>query len=203
MSRLPSFPVLLYHGVTRAGEEAPCAPRERKYWLEAHRLRTQLRLLRLTAHRFAPLTETWGASRLAARGHRPIVLTFDDGRASDYEAAFPVLVETGARAEFFVNTATVGTPGFLSWAQIAEMQQAGMAFQSHAHEHVDLRQLGPQALAEQLGGSRRRLEDRLGAAVEFLAAPYGRTSPRVIAAALKQGYRAVCTSRTLHGKQNR
>ena len=52
----------------------------------------------------------------------------------------PLLVEAslglgeaaGARAEFFINTATIGQPGYLTWGQVAEMHRAGMSFQSRS-----------------------------------------------------------------------
>ena len=51
------------------------------------------------------------------------------------------------------------------------------------------------ALEYQLRESKQRLEDGLGTAVQFLAAPYGLLDRRVLDAAREQGYRAVCTSR--------
>jgi hypothetical protein len=49
------------------------------------------------------------------------------------------------------------------------MQRAGMAFQSHGHEHVDLSRL-PVAPSSTRCESQARL-DGLGTAVEFLVAP--------------------------------
>jgi peptidoglycan/xylan/chitin deacetylase (PgdA/CDA1 family) len=125
---------------------------------------------------------------------RPVVLTFDDGRASDYDAAFPLLATAGVRAEFFLNTGTIGSAGFLTWSQVAEMQRAGHGFQSHSHDHVVLRGLSRRRLEEQLGESKARLEDHLGARVEFLAPPYGLLDRRVVEVARDVGYRAVCGS---------
>jgi peptidoglycan/xylan/chitin deacetylase (PgdA/CDA1 family) len=51
------------------------------------------------------------------------------------------------------------------------------------------------ALEYQIRESKQQLEDRLGAAVEFLAAPYGLLDRRVLDVAREQGYRAVCSSR--------
>ena len=58
-----------------------------------------------------------------------LLKTFDDGRATDYEVAFPLLLAAGVRAEFFVNTATIERAGHLTWSQIMEMHRAGMSFQ--------------------------------------------------------------------------
>ena len=47
---------------------------------------------------------------IAAAAARSFI-SFDDGMKSDYRAAFPLLVEYGFAAAFFVNTAEVGKPG--------------------------------------------------------------------------------------------
>lgn len=190
--RLPGIPVLLYHGLARSAAAA-VPPGEQKYWVTAERFREHLDELAPTD--VCLLEELWAQPPIPAPARRPVVLTFDDGNASDYRLAFPALAARGLRAEFFVNTALVGRPGFLSWAEIAEMQRAGMSFQSHGHDHVDLLALSGPALREQLEGSRRRLEDRLGRPVHFLAAPYGRLNSRLVGAAIQAGYRAVCGSR--------
>jgi peptidoglycan/xylan/chitin deacetylase (PgdA/CDA1 family) len=185
--------VLLYHGLTAAAHDGAVPAGELKYWLLSSQLREHLAQLRQLGCHIERLGEAWAAGRNSIES--PVVLSFDDGRSSDYELVFPLLLEAGATAEFFVNTATLGTPGFLTWAQVREMHQAGMSFQSHGHDHVDLSRLAAPVLERQLGESRRRIEDWLGAPVEFLAMPYGLVSVPVLAAAREQGYRAVCTSR--------
>ena len=193
--RLSGFPVLMYHGVA-PGAAVPAVPRaELKYWVAAPELCTQLADIRRAGARVTGLGEAWHSAKALDGPEPPVVLTFDDGQAADYEASFPLLLEAGARADFFVNTANIGKSGFLNWEQIAEMQRAGMTFQSHSHEHVDLSRLPARALQRQIRESKRRLEDGLGTAVEFLAAPYGLLDRRVLDVAREQGYRAVCTSR--------
>jgi len=122
-------------------------------------------------------------------------ITFDDGCSSDYEKAFPLLLEAGIRADFFLNTATIGKPGYLNWEQVREMQKSGMAFHSHGHSHVVLSTLDQMAVEGELGMSRQILEDKLGCPVDFLAAPYGLLNRRVIREAFRLGYRGVCNSR--------
>lgn len=192
---LSGFPVLLYHGVTRSGEEPPVAGAERKYWVSANQLRTQLGQVRGAGSRVVRLRDAWAPESHVAGPDRPVVLTFDDGRAADYAVSFPLLREAGVPAEFFVNTAAVGTAGFVTWAQLAEMSRAGMSIQSHGHDHVNLAHLPVRALEDQLARSKAQIEDRLGAPVEFLATPYGLVNPRVFTTAREQGYTAVCTSR--------
>jgi hypothetical protein len=51
------------------------------------------------------------------------------------------------------------------------------------------------ALDAELTESKRRLEDRLGSRVDFLAVPHGVLDRRVVRRALAAGYRAVCSTR--------
>lgn len=192
--RLPGVPIFNYHGLVEAlSSEIP--PDAQAFWLTPGQFRDHLAHIRETGFRVAVLEETRRntADRLAKV---PIVvLTFDDGLASDYEFAFPLLTEFGMRAIFFINTSTVGQVGYLTWPQIAEMHRAGMSIQSHGHRHLDLTVLPTQTLDAELLESKRCLEDRLGCSVEFLAAPHGLLNRRVIRHALANGYRAVCRTR--------
>jgi peptidoglycan/xylan/chitin deacetylase (PgdA/CDA1 family) len=183
----------MYHGLLRDGERAD-GERASKYWLPRELFAAHLRRAAQDGRRVGLLREVWALGAPATDPGPPVALTFDDGRASDYEVAFPALTEAGAVADFFVNTTTVGRPGFVSWAQIMEMQRSGCSFQSHSHDHVALLWLSRAALENQLDRSKRMLEDRLGSPVSFLAAPYGLINRRVVEMARKVGYRAVCNS---------
>jgi peptidoglycan/xylan/chitin deacetylase (PgdA/CDA1 family) len=186
-------PVLLYHGLT-VSSDRKVGSREKKYWVSEARFRGHLNQIHRGGYRVLLLRQLW--NNLAASGEEgnPVALSFDDGRVSDYSIAFPALLEASAGADFFVNTGHIGKQGFLSWQQIAEMQRAGMAFQSHGHEHVDLSRLSEKQLSRQLELPKRLLEDRLGAPVDFLAVPYGLVNAGVVDMALRLGYQAVCTS---------
>jgi peptidoglycan/xylan/chitin deacetylase (PgdA/CDA1 family) len=184
-----SFPVLMYHGLLRPGERA-AGERDTKYWLPAEAFRADLARLAAEGRRARRLADLWSGTDVPGG----VAVTFDDGRESDYEVAFPALADAGAEADFFVNTATVDTPGYLSWSRIREMHRAGLSFQSHSHDHIALLWLPAAALEHQLRHSKEMLEDRLGRAVDFLAVPYGLLNRRVREAAWRVGYRAVCNS---------
>ena len=178
--------VLMYHGI---GAEAPG---DARYVVSAERFAAQLEAIRAAGHRVVSLAALRAAEGAGARP--PVVLTFDDGRQSDFTGAYPGLRERGLHGEFFVNPGTVGRPGYVTWPQLREMAAAGLAVQSHAHDHVYLTRLDARALDRQLRDSRHRIEDEVGAPVRYLAAPYGDCSRRVVEAALAVGYHAVCTS---------
>jgi peptidoglycan/xylan/chitin deacetylase (PgdA/CDA1 family) len=190
---LSGVPVLMYHGLG-ASPPADLGPRERTYWLSTEAFGRQLALVRRGSHRVVGLYDSWADETGERRAPAPVVLTFDDGRASDYEVAFPMLLAARVPGAFFINTATIGRPGYLTWAQVVEMHRAGMSFQSHAHDHVVLPALSESALRAQLEISRQQIEDRVGRRVDFVAAPYGLLDRRLVNTAREVGYRAVCGS---------
>lgn len=190
---LKGVPVLLYHQLS-AAEEPRLPARKDKYQVSASQFHAHLELIWQRGCRVCLLRDFWSTAAHSDTSEPGVILTFDDGRASDYEVAYLNLLQKGARAEFFINTASIGRPGFLAWAQINEMHRAGMSFQSHGHDHVVLSLLPARELRRQLEMSKHILEDHLGSAAEFLAIPYGFSNHRVNQVAWDVGYRAVCDS---------
>jgi peptidoglycan/xylan/chitin deacetylase (PgdA/CDA1 family) len=135
-----------------------------------------------------------------------VVLTFDDGFATVYEHAFPILKASGLPATVFLVAETLSPEGrtvdwvapwdnppptplpTLSLDQILEMQEAGISFGSHSYAHHDLTRLGEQECERDLADSRELLESLLGRPVPFLAFPFGRHDERVRRAARRAGY---------------
>jgi len=122
-------------------------------------------------------------------------LTFDDGRASDYTEALPVLRELGLRATFFVVPTLVGTPGHVAWTELREMIAAGMEVGSHSLTHPFLPLLDRTRLEHEYGESKAILEDRLGTPVRAASLPRGWAPPDLEPVLQALGYRVFCTSR--------
>lgn len=192
--RLDGFAVALYHGV---GDPAKYGipSRERKYWVSRNQFERQLRVINELGCRVHPLHEAWRANPAAEGSARLTALTFDDGRVSDYEAAFPSLCVRRYLADFFINPSNVGKPGYMNWRQIVEMASAGMSFHSHGMHHVDLSSLSAAKLRVELVSSKAEIEARVGKPVRYLGAPYGLLNREVLRVAVEEGYQAVCSSR--------
>jgi peptidoglycan/xylan/chitin deacetylase (PgdA/CDA1 family) len=183
----------MYHGISKSN--CSVYPHsEAKFWLSEDLFAQQLGEIRSNGCQTLTLVDVWNHQKTASEQKRRVVMTFDDGHSSDYEAAFPILERLGMRADFFVNTATVSTSGYLTWSQIAEMRRAGMGFHSHGHDHVVFTRLSYTHLRNQLARSKEILEDRLAEAVEFFGAPYGFLNRRTVGCAFEVGYKWICNS---------
>jgi peptidoglycan/xylan/chitin deacetylase (PgdA/CDA1 family) len=183
-------PVLLYHRIART------TPAEDPLRLSVppERFATQMRTLARAGFRVRSLEHLgrWC-------GGRELFLSFDDGYLDNHTVAFPILQRLGFTATIFVATAHVGGSSrwdagnaapLMSWSQVAEMERAGFSFQSHTRTHADLCRCDDATALEELRGSRRDLEDRLGHAVTDVAYPFGSYDERVARLAMEAGYRA-------------
>lgn len=68
-----------------------------------------------------------------------VIFTFDDGYASWYTIGFPLLTRMGIICSLCITTGNIGTAGYLSWAEILEMYNAGIDILDHSATHPDLR----------------------------------------------------------------
>lgn len=120
---------------------------------------------------------------------KPIILSFDDGWKDQIVYAFPILEKFHYRATFFVFTNAIGRKGFLTWDDLATLRDAGMTIGSHSKSHPFLIKISdPAALADEISGSKRILEDHLGITVNEFAYPFGQYNAAIVEMVKKAGY---------------
>jgi peptidoglycan/xylan/chitin deacetylase (PgdA/CDA1 family) len=133
---------------------------------------------------------------------RAVVITMDDGYASVYEHAFPLLKKHGFPATVFVYTDFVGAKDALSWEQMAEMKASGLVdIESHSKTHSNLSYRLPgesdSAYRERLKTEVRvplqLLQKRLSAAPVSFAYPFGDTNQQVMDQLSKADYQLAVT----------
>jgi peptidoglycan/xylan/chitin deacetylase (PgdA/CDA1 family) len=193
--------VLCYHAVS---------PRwEADLSVTPERLERQISTLR--ARGYVPSTFTRALQVPSAK--KTLAVTFDDGFASVYELAWPVLRRLGVPATLFVPTALIGEdrrlswPGIadwsssshaeelraMSWDQVRELDRDGWEIGSHTRTHPRLTTLTDDRLVDELAGSRHDIEEALGRSCRSIAYPYGDVDLRVVAAASDAGYATAAT----------
>jgi len=72
---------------------------------------------------------------LDAIGTREVTLTFDDGGKSFLHPIADLLEARGRRGYFFITTGRIGTPGFLTAAEVCELHTRGHVVGSHSATH--------------------------------------------------------------------
>jgi peptidoglycan/xylan/chitin deacetylase (PgdA/CDA1 family) len=130
----------------------------------------------------------------AALPPKPIVISVDDGYVDDVTRILPALKRYRMVATFFVITGRTTEPGFLSAAQIRQLDQAGMDVGDHTAHHLDLRALTPSELQSETAGSRHALDRILGHPVYFFAYPFGAFNDSVVTAVKDAGFSMAYTT---------
>ena len=80
-------------------------------------------------------------------------------------------------------------PLSLTWPMIQEMHRAGIIIGSHTRRHVSLPAEAADTVVAELEGSKRAIEEQVGATVRHFAYPGGQFTPRDVDALERTGYR--------------
>lgn len=122
-----------------------------------------------------------------------VAITFDDGFVNTAEIAAPLLARHQLPATVFAVTEHVGgtnawrgeiaqdipTLPLMDWASLGRLAEGGFSIGAHGRTHASLTDLGPEALADEIGGSAERIERELGVRPTTFAYPYGRVNETV------------------------
>jgi peptidoglycan/xylan/chitin deacetylase (PgdA/CDA1 family) len=130
----------------------------------------------------------------AVTGRPGVLLTFDDGNASDLEIALPYLVKHGLTAQFFIAAGLLGEPGRLDRDGVRELVQAGMTIGSHGWAHCDWRRLAPGQEHQELIEAPRLLSELAGTTVSAVSIPFGSYDRHVLRRLRQAGATRVYTS---------
>jgi peptidoglycan/xylan/chitin deacetylase (PgdA/CDA1 family) len=125
---------------------------------------------------------------------RPVVLTFDDGYADLYTAAYPLLKQHRFKAVAYIVSGFVGSGRNVSPEQVREMDRNGIEIASHTFSHADLGASDPARLAMELGRSRADLEALVGHPVLDFCYPYGHFNDAAVQAIQRAGYLTATTT---------
>lgn len=123
---------------------------------------------------------------------RTIAITVDDAYLSVYEHAWPRLKEAGLPFTLFVATGAIDrkVQGYMSWEQIRELRDGGVAIGSQTRSHPHMTTLDPVSVERELADSNQRFVDELGAKPALFAYPYGEYSLLVRGAVSEAGFEA-------------
>lgn len=150
--------------------------------------------------RLSELAEFLAGKRALPR--RSVVITMDDGYASAYVHAYPLLKKHRFPATVFVYTDFIGAKDALTWEQMREMVASGLIdIQSHSKTHANLADRLPgesedtyrKRLDTEVRAPQQALETKLGAPVHSFAYPYGDTNALVADRLARADYRLAVT----------
>ena len=185
-------PVLMYHHV---GDPPPGADEMRlRLTVDNSSFAAQLQLLADRGYETITLGDVAAALAGGSLPPKPVLLTFDDGYADSFDIALPLLQRYGMTGVFFIVSGLVGTDGYMTWERVQTLAGAGMEVEAHSRWHTDLTKASAGGLDEEVAGSKRDLEERLGVGVRFFCYPSGTYNDAVIAALAAAGYTGAVTT---------
>lgn len=111
-------------------------------------------------------------TELHAESGGSVTLTFDDGNASQFQYAAPLLASSAQKAVFYVNSGLVGRAGYMKWSQLATLKRDGHEIGGHTLQHVELPTVNEQQRNRQINEDFQRLSRRNLSPKNF-AVPYG------------------------------
>jgi peptidoglycan/xylan/chitin deacetylase (PgdA/CDA1 family) len=189
-TRAERVPVLMYHVV----DSAPPGTPEPRLWVPRSQFAAEMNDLASRGYHVVTLQQVWDSWR-GGTGlpGKPIVVSFDDGYASQYRNALPIL-----RAHHWPGVLNLEVAALHTTLRASETRgliRAGWEVDSHTMTHPDLTRVGPARLRYEVAGSRSWIRARFGVPVNFFCYPSGRYDARVIAAVKAAGYLAATTTR--------
>jgi peptidoglycan/xylan/chitin deacetylase (PgdA/CDA1 family) len=186
-NRTPSIPILMYHSVSDGGEDKREAEAHPYYRTSTTPQRFAEQIQHLHDNGYQTVSPAEAVSQLQGQSlvepnqiaDKKVVITFDDGYRDFARHAFPVLSQYGFSATVYLPTAYIGESPIqfngkdcLTWAEVRELSHHGIGFGSHTVTHPQLRDLSPAAVREEISGSKKTIEEKLGRAVDSFAYPY-------------------------------
>lgn len=187
-------PILMYHVIAEAPADAPYP----NLYVSEHDFAMQMRWLARHGYTAVTQREVWSHWRGgAALPAKPIVISFDDGYRSVFEAALPHMRARSWPGVLNLTVKNLRVPGGLSPYKVRTLVDAGWELASHTLTHPDLTRLDEQTLTREVTRSRDVLRSRFGVPVDFFCYPAGRYDSRVIRTVRRAGYLGATT--TLEG----
>src|SRR3954471_2156198 len=180
-------PILTYHELRSPPDRAAAS-----IWVPASRFDAEVQALARAGYHGVTLSEAWAAWHGGpALPAKPVVISFDDGYASQYTVAGPALNRLGWAAVLDLATARIGPR--LRAARIRALLGRGWELASHTLTHPDLRRVSSARRRHEVAGSRAMLRRRLGVPVRFFCYPSGRNDAATRAAVAAAGYTGATT----------
>ena len=180
-------PILMYHVIN---PPLPGAPFPGLY-VPAGEFAAQMQALKAAGWHAVTMDqlEAYWTRGVPLGAGKPIVLTFDNGYASQYVNALPILKRLGWVGN--ENIQLSGLPpsqGGLTDAQVHGLLSAGWELDTQGISHADLITLDAAQLHYQIATARQTLQKRYGVPVNWFCYPSGHYNATVIAAVKAAGY---------------
>ena len=162
-------PILLYHHIL-------IGKPPNLYSVSMGTFKEQLSYLKNNGYQTISVSELIRAITVGADlPEKPIIITFDDGNENVYLNAFPLMKNFSFTGAVYIIANRIDAEGFLTKIQIKELLSSGWEVGSHGMKHIDL-VITPGALRDEIGNSKKIIEDMLDFKLSSFAYPFGKAT---------------------------
>jgi peptidoglycan/xylan/chitin deacetylase (PgdA/CDA1 family) len=182
-----TVPVLMYHVINPPPAGAPFPG----LYVPADEFAAQMQALKAAGWHAVTMDqlEAYWKRGVPLGPGKPIVLTFDNGYASQYDNALPILRRLGwVGNENIQLTGLPPSQGGLTDSQVRGLIAAGWELDTQGISHADLITLDGSQLSYQVATARKMLQKRYGVPVNWFCYPSGHYDAAVIAAVKAAGF---------------
>jgi peptidoglycan/xylan/chitin deacetylase (PgdA/CDA1 family) len=183
-----AVPILAYHVINVAPATSSAPP---ALYVPVDEFTSQMNALKAAGWHAVTLDQLeayWTHGTSLGPG-KPIVITFDDGYASQYTNALPVLKRLGwVAVENIAVTGLTPSDGGLTDAQVHGLLQAGWQLGAEGPSTAKLTTSDPTLLDGIVLSARQTLQSRYGVALNWFAYPAGAYDSTIVAAVRSAGF---------------
>jgi peptidoglycan/xylan/chitin deacetylase (PgdA/CDA1 family) len=183
-----TVPILVYHVINDPPAQSSADP---ALYVSADQFSSQMDALKAGGWHAVTLDQLeafWTGTAALGPG-KPIVLSFDNGYASHYTSAAPVLKRLGwVGVENLQVNGLPPSDGGLTDAEIRGLVSAGWELDTQGASHADLPTLDPAHLSYETATARSQLRSRYGAHVNWFSYPSGHYDATSVAAVRAAGF---------------
>jgi peptidoglycan/xylan/chitin deacetylase (PgdA/CDA1 family) len=193
------IPILLYHSVDVSSSEA-----YRRWSIHPSLFAEHLDVITGLGHDCLTVSEYIDRRAVGTLPDRPLLVTFDDGRADFSEHAVPILASRKIPSTMYVVSGHIGATSswlpipderdrpMMSWTELRSLSEAGVEIGAHSLTHPELDVIGNKRARQEIAESRDHLEAGLARPVRSFAYPHGYHSRAVVGIVADSGYDSAC-----------
>ncbi|MBR6729046.1 MAG: polysaccharide deacetylase family protein [Clostridia bacterium] len=196
-AQLPTPLILMYH---RISDTLPSDA----FTITSSMLEEDIKQLKTLGYTFCTAEELHTAER-AKSTKKLAVITFDDGYQSDLTLALPILEKYGASATFFIIGSKIGTPEYLTEAELktlASSRAAQIGNHSHSLHKLPFEQvnrlcfMSPHQVLTDYKRNQQLLSQITGQKITACSYPYGIYGKYLDSLLKKEGFNTFCSDET-------
>ena len=134
---------------------------------------------------------------------KSVVITVDDGHKSVYSDMAPIVKKYKIPVTLFIYPSAISNAKYaMNWEQLQELEKTGnFRVESHTYWHPNFKKEKKKLSSEeyaksvdkQLNGSKKKLEEKMGHEIKYLAWVFGIYDDELLVDAKKAGYAAAFT----------